>query len=319
MKPFLTRISVTPVAACALILAITAFLFLLLPRPVTAGQNSAETQEDIARRLQQNYDQIKSLSFHFTQNTTGELSGRPQQGSGTAWFVKEKKSEGTPGTIGKMRWDYATPEKQILVSDGVNFSMYFAKLEQMIVSPAETMRTDITYSFFTGAGNLRHMTTTLAREVERATRFGRPLSLLLLDLDHFKNVNDTYGHTVGDAVLRELARRLAGCVREVDIVARYGGEEFVVVTPETDIVGAEHLADRICEAVREEPFVVGNDIVVVTVSVGIATLPTHGIVSGDLVRAADEGLYAAKRGGRDQYRVAPSGEVAPAGEPAADR
>ena len=171
----------------------------------------------------------------------------------------------------------------------------------------------------TGAGNLRHMTTTLAREVERATRFGRPLSLLLLDLDHFKNVNDTYGHTVGDAVLRELARRLAGCVREVDIVARYGGEEFVVVTPETDIVGAEHLAERICEAVREEPFVVGTDIVMVTVSVGIATLPTHGIVSGDLVRAADEGLYAAKRAGRDQYCVAPSGEAAPAGEPAADR
>lgn len=171
----------------------------------------------------------------------------------------------------------------------------------------------------TGAGNLRHMTTTLAREVERATRFGRPLSLLLLDLDHFKNVNDTYGHTVGDAVLRELARRLAGCVREVDIVARYGGEEFVVVTPETDIVGAEHLAERICEAVREEPFVVGTDIVIVTVSVGIATLPTHGTVSGDLVRAADEGLYAAKRAGRDQYCVAPSGEAAPAGEPAADR
>ena len=133
----------------------------------------------------------------------------------------------------------------------------------------------------TGAGNLRHMTTTLAREVERATRFQRPLSLLLLDLDHFKNVNDTYGHTVGDAVLREIARRLAGCVREVDIVARYGGEEFVVVTPETDITGAEHLAARICEAVREEPIVVGSDVVVVTVSVGIATLPMHGTVGGE--------------------------------------
>jgi outer membrane lipoprotein carrier protein len=154
MKPFLTRISVTPVAACALMLALTAFLFLFLPRPVIAGQNSDETPEDIARRLQQNYDQISSLSFHFTQNTAGELSGRPQQGSGTAWFVKEKKTDGTPGTIGKMRWDYTTPEKQILVSDGVNFSMYFAKLQQMIVSPAETMRTDITYSFFTGTGNL---------------------------------------------------------------------------------------------------------------------------------------------------------------------
>ena len=171
----------------------------------------------------------------------------------------------------------------------------------------------------TGAGNLRHMTTTLAREVERASRFQRPLSLLLLDLDHFKAVNDTYGHTVGDAVLRELARRLASCVREVDIVARYGGEEFVVVTPETDIHGAERLAARICEAVREEPFVVGTDVVLVTVSVGIATLPTHGSVSGDLVRAADEGLYAAKRAGRDQYRIAPSGEAAPAGDVAADR
>ncbi|GAB3218405.1 hypothetical protein GCM10027446_34920 [Angustibacter peucedani] len=160
----------------------------------------------------------------------------------------------------------------------------------------------------TGAGNLRHMTTTLAREVERASRFDRPLSVLLLDLDHFKNVNDTYGHTVGDAVLRELARRLASVVREVDTVARYGGEEFVVVTPETDTLGAEHLAERICEAVREEVFVVGEDHVPVTVSVGIASLPMHGTASGDLVRAADEGLYAAKRAGRDQWRVSPGRE-----------
>ena len=157
----------------------------------------------------------------------------------------------------------------------------------------------------TGAGNLRHMTTTLAREVERASRFERPLSVLLLDLDHFKNVNDTYGHTVGDAVLRELARRLASVVREVDTVARYGGEEFVVVTPETDTEGAEHLAERICEAVREEPFVVGDDSVDVTVSVGISSLPMHGSASGDLVRAADDGLYAAKRAGRNQWQVAP--------------
>lgn len=171
----------------------------------------------------------------------------------------------------------------------------------------------------TGLPNRHLLADRASQAIDIARRGDEPLAVLFLDLDHFKNVNDTYGHTVGDAVLRELARRLAGCVREVDIVARYGGEEFVVVTPETDIVGAEHLAERICEAVREEPFVVGTDIVMVTVSVGIATLPTHGIVSGDLVRAADEGLYAAKRAGRDQYCVAPSGEAAPAGEPAADR
>jgi two-component system, cell cycle response regulator len=156
----------------------------------------------------------------------------------------------------------------------------------------------------TGAGNLRHMTTTLAREVERATRFERPLALLLLDLDHFKRVNDTYGHTVGDAVLRELARRLHEAVREVDTVARYGGEEFVVICPETDAEGAASLADRVCEVVRESDFVVGEDSVPVTVSVGVASLPINGIASGDLVRAADDALYAAKHGGRDQYRIA---------------
>jgi two-component system cell cycle response regulator len=161
----------------------------------------------------------------------------------------------------------------------------------------------------TGAGNLRHMTTTLAREVERSTRFDRPLSVLLLDLDHFKGVNDTYGHTVGDGVLRELARRLSSVVREVDTVARYGGEEFVVVTPETDTAGAQRLAQRICETVREEPFRIGSEVVEVTVSVGVASLPVHGTASGDLVRAADEGLYAAKRAGRDQWQVAPGGQT----------
>jgi diguanylate cyclase (GGDEF)-like protein len=157
----------------------------------------------------------------------------------------------------------------------------------------------------TGAGNLRHMTTTLAREVERATRFDRPLALLLMDLDHFKRVNDTYGHTVGDAVLRELSRRVAACVREVDTVARYGGEEFVVITPETDTEGALRLAARICEAIREAPFIVGEDTVIVTVSIGVASLPGHGTSSGALVRAADDGLYAAKRAGRDRYLLAP--------------
>ncbi|MBW6520081.1 MAG: outer membrane lipoprotein carrier protein LolA [Desulfoarculaceae bacterium] len=150
MKPFLPK---TPFPFRVLLLTVTALLC-LLPPSIIAGQNDIETPEDIARRLQQTYDQISSLSFHFTQNTTGELTGRPQQGGGTALFVKEKKSQGIPEISGKMRWDYTTPDKQVLVSDGLDFSMYFARLEQMIVSPAEVMRTDITYSFFTGSGNL---------------------------------------------------------------------------------------------------------------------------------------------------------------------
>lgn len=114
----------------------------------------AETPEAIARRLQQNYDQITSLKFQFVQKTAGELSGRPQEGRGTALFVKDKKEQGRVATVGKMRWDYSSPEQQVLVSDGVNFSMYFAKLNQMIISPATAMQSDITYSFFTGSGDL---------------------------------------------------------------------------------------------------------------------------------------------------------------------
>ena len=106
----------------------------------------------------------------------------------------------------------------------------------------------------TGLWNFRYLSMSLAREIERATRFDRPLAVLMLDLDHFKQVNDTHGHQRGDAVLRELAQRVQEQIREVDTLARYGGEEFVVVLPETTVEGAAQLAERICDAVRRDPF-----------------------------------------------------------------
>jgi diguanylate cyclase (GGDEF)-like protein len=167
----------------------------------------------------------------------------------------------------------------------------------------ETSKQSITDPL-TGAGNLRHLTSTLAKEVERASRFSRPLSLLMLDLDHFKQVNDTAGHAFGDAVLREFARRLGGCLREVDVVARYGGEEFVVVLPETASEGACAVAARIVEAVRQEPFRAGGKSRTVTVSVGVSAFPDHGRNASELTRAADAALYAAKHEGRDRWVLA---------------
>ncbi len=126
----------------------------------------------------------------------------------------------------------------------------------------------------------------------------------MLDIDHFKSINDTYGHPRGDAVLRELASRLLEVKREVDTLARYGGEEFAVILPETGAEGAVMLAERICAVVRREPFRDGGEPIRVTVSVGVAAFPGHGASPAVLLRTADEALYAAKHGGRDQWRLA---------------
>jgi diguanylate cyclase (GGDEF)-like protein len=156
----------------------------------------------------------------------------------------------------------------------------------------------------TGLGNYRSFQQTLAREVDRAARFHRPLSLLMLDLDHFKQVNDAHGHQVGDAVLVQVADRIREEVREVDVVARYGGEEFVVVLPETGLDGAQHLADRICESIRARPLRTGAGDLAVTVSIGVAVYPDHGDTPASLVRAADLALYVAKGDGRDRWHIA---------------
>ena len=165
----------------------------------------------------------------------------------------------------------------------------------------EAQRLSITDGL-TGLRNYRFFQQAINRETERAVRFGRPMGLLMLDLDHFKSVNDTHGHQVGDAVLVEVADRVRAEVREVDLVARYGGEEFAVVLPETDRSGAEHIAERICERIRGRPLHASGVDLALTVSIGVAVLPDDGTSPSALVRAADDALYAAKAAGRDQWK-----------------
>jgi two-component system cell cycle response regulator len=162
----------------------------------------------------------------------------------------------------------------------------------------------------TGLGNYRSFKDVLRREVERASRFGRLLCVLALDLDRFKEVNDTYGHAAGDVVLAEFARRLRGGLREVDFAFRQGGEEFAVLLPETDAYGGTTVAKRLGAAIRDTPVVVdlqgtmGQPAISVTVSIGIAVFPDHGATAQQVIDAADAALYAAKAAGRDTYRVA---------------
>jgi diguanylate cyclase (GGDEF)-like protein len=154
----------------------------------------------------------------------------------------------------------------------------------------------------TGLFNRRRFQEAMATEVERSKRFGQPVGLVLLDLDDFKAVNDTYGHQQGDLVLREVARVLRETSREIDEPARYGGEELAVVLPGTDLEGAYNLAERVRAGIEELalPLLDGDGVLRVTASFGVATLPGSADGMRDLVAAADEALYRAKRAGKNR-------------------
>jgi two-component system cell cycle response regulator len=159
--------------------------------------------------------------------------------------------------------------------------------------------------------NFRYFQLQALREVEAATRYGRPLGLLIVDLDHFKRVNDRHGHPVGDQVLAEVGRRIRTSTRLPDIVARYGGEEFVLLLPGTDAAGAVVTAERIRRRVSRLPIVAGGRDALrisVTCSVGVAAYPAHGRSVEELLRRADAALYTAKSAGRD--RVVNADDVA---------
>ncbi|GAB2610251.1 hypothetical protein Aab01nite_24440 [Paractinoplanes abujensis] len=170
----------------------------------------------------------------------------------------------------------------------------------------------------TGLWNYRYLRESLRREVERASRFGRMLAVLVLDLDHFKEVNDTYGHAAGDAVLGEFARRIRVGLREVDVAFRQGGEEFVVLLPETDAYGGAIVAERLGAAVRGRPVAVDAVQIPITVSIGVAVYPEHGENSVQVLAAADRALYAAKNAGRDTYRLAEPADVTKSGVSSGD-
>src|SRR5215212_6924679 len=166
----------------------------------------------------------------------------------------------------------------------------------------------------TGLSNVRHFHELLDQEIERAQRFDNQIGLVMVDIDNFKSVNDTYGHPQGDLVLKEVARVLTEQSRDIDFPARYGGEEMSVILPQTDIGGAAMLAERMREAVEELAVrrLDGEGVLKLTASFGVAALPGSATDKRYLIAVADEALYKAKRGGKNRVeRAMPSPEASP--------
>ena len=153
--------------------------------------------------------------------------------------------------------------------------------------------------------NSRYLNQVLRREAKRASRSGRPLSLLFLDLDGFKGVNDTHGHQAGSRALVEAAAVIRRCARETDVVARFGGDEFAIILPDTGSEGAAAVGDRVRERLGAHPFLEGNGLNLrLTASVGVATLPDVAASAEELVRAADMAMYQVKESGKNGVRIA---------------
>jgi two-component system cell cycle response regulator len=145
----------------------------------------------------------------------------------------------------------------------------------------------------------------ISYEFQRTQRYSKPLSLLIMDLDHFKQINDQYGHLFGDLVLKQVAEMLRQTVRQVDILARYGGEEIVVICPETDSKGAMILAERIRSSIEAREFGDEQQKTKLTVSLGLVEVPNEKIHDvSEMLRVADEALYRAKSAGRNCFRNA---------------
>ena len=205
--------------------------------------------------------------------------------------------------IGEAEDMLAIEHESIQLLDAVTTELREMQLE--LEDKNRTLAYQADHDGLTGLWNRRYVSDALRSEVERGRRYKRPLSVVLLDLDRFKTVNDTHGHQAGDAVLRALAETIRKTVRDSDIAGRFGGEEFLTLLPETDVDGAVHFAKRLLVAVRELEIAHEGQVLRVTASLGIMewSARTEEITMDEIVRRADVALYRAKDSGRDQYAV----------------
>jgi diguanylate cyclase (GGDEF)-like protein len=222
---------------------------------------------------------IDDLVFAKPFNTNGYKVFKFGRGASDVFYIK---------TSSKAVLDYMSSFVKLLELCSDKIKLY-DKLQKLSI-----------YDHLTKIYNRRYFSLRYSEEFGRATRLGLTLSFLMIDIDYFKKINDTYGHLVGDVVLRAVAKTARKSLREMDFIARFGGEEFAVILPETDKAGAIMVADRISARVSREKIRAFDEVINVTLSIGVATYPQNTLYPDVLVEAADKALYKAKTSGRNR-------------------
>lgn len=188
----------------------------------------------------------------------------------------------------------------------LNTGKRLVEMERSLRQALEENRRLSIIDALTGVFNRRYLMEQLSKELDRSARYSHPLSMMLCDVDHFKRINDNYGHQSGDETLVKFSQVLRECLRETDWIARYGGEEFVIVLPETNLSAAANVAERCRAALAKDAFVVGGKSLPVTASFGVSgwqgAVPTGSDIN-KLIAIADTGVYASKEGGRNRVTV----------------
>jgi diguanylate cyclase (GGDEF)-like protein len=193
--------------------------------------------------------------------------------------------------------------KGFVTSNHQTFETEFEKLRTELVQAtahSRELERKINQDPLTGAYNRRAYNQRIEDEMDRFLRYGTLFSLLFIDADHFKNINDTYGHAIGDKCLQEIIKRASKLIRKSDMLARYGGEEFVLVMPETDAANAKNVAEKIRKTIERIAFLYKKDAVKVTVSIGVTQVRENDAVPQDVLGRADAAVYQAKQDGRNR-------------------
>ena len=218
-------------------------------------------------------------------------------------YIENKLANSTSSSEEIQNQQIILKRRGIAVAERVSLALANLRLRELLRN--QSIRDPLT-----GLFNRRYLEESLNRELHRAARTGRNVSLVMLDLDHFKLFNDTFGHQAGDILLKEVSSAIKTRVRAGDLACRYGGEEFSIILAEVDTDGAYKCAEIIREAIKHLSLHYrGQTLSAITISAGVASFPTHGDNPDDLINAADKALYTAKKDGRDQIVVSGASEI----------